>query len=50
MTSGATLFNPYEGDGKTVATKSNLVVTGSDGSNVSFLDSCCRHPTPTVGP
>ena len=49
MISGATLFNPYEGDGKTVATKSNFFVTTADGTKASFLDSCSGHPTPSVG-
>lgn len=46
MISGAALFNPYEGNGTTVAMKSNFTVTGSDGKPVAFLDSCNGHPTP----
>ncbi len=46
MISGAALFNPYEGDGNTVATASNFTVTGSAGQDVAFLDSCSGHPTP----
>lgn len=46
MISGAALFNPYEGDGVTVATASNFSVTGSQGQQVWFLDSCNAHPTP----
>ena len=46
MISGAVLFNPYEGDGSTVATASNFTVKGSDGSDVAFLDDCNGHPTP----
>lgn len=49
MISGAALFNPYEGDGVTVAAASNFSVTGSDGSQVWFLDSCSGHPTPMMG-
>lgn len=46
MISGAALFNPYEGNGTTVAMASNFTVTGSDGEPVAFLDSCNGHPTP----
>jgi hypothetical protein len=49
MISGASLFNPYEGDGSTVATQSNFAVAGSDGVDVWFLDSCNGHPTPMMG-
>ncbi len=46
MISGAALFNPYEGDGVTVATASNFFVKNSAGENVAFLDTCNGHPTP----
>ena len=46
MISGAALFNPYEGDGSTVAVQSNFTVKGTDGTDVAFLDSCSGHPTP----
>ena len=46
MISGAALFNPYEGDGATVATKSNFSVKNAAGKDVFFLDSCNGHPTP----
>ena len=46
MISGATLFNPYEGDGTTVATASNFTVKNAKGESVAFLDSCSGHPTP----
>ncbi len=46
MISGAALFNPYEGDGSTVATASNFTVKNSAGQDVAFLDSCSGHPTP----
>lgn len=46
MISGAVLFNPYEGDGSTVATASNFTVKNSAGQDVAFLDSCNGHPTP----
>ena len=46
MISGATLFNPYEGDGSTVATASNFSVKNAEGADVWFLDNCSGHPTP----
>lgn len=46
MISGATLFNPYEGNGTTVATASNFTVKNAAGNDVAFLDSCNGHPTP----
>ncbi len=46
MISGAALFNPYEGDGKTVALASNFSVKDSSGKDVWFLDSCNGHPNP----
>jgi len=46
MISGAALFNPYEGDGSTVATASNFTVTNASGQSVAFLDDCNGHPTP----
>ncbi len=49
MISGAVLFNPFEGDGSTVAMASNFTVKGADGSDVPFVDSCSGHPTPMQG-
>ena len=46
MISGASLFNPYEGDGSTVATQSNFSVKDANGNDVWFLDDCAGHPTP----
>ncbi len=46
MVSGATLFNPYEGDGSTVAAASNFSVKNDAGEDVFFLDACAGHPTP----
>ncbi len=46
MISGAALFNPYEGDGTTVATQSNFSVKNSQGQDVWFLDDCNGHPNP----
>jgi YHYH protein len=49
ITSGAVLFNPYEGDGKTIATLDNFTLKNSQGQDVAFLDSCNGHPTPMMG-
>ena len=49
MISGSVLFNPYEGDGKTVAMSSNFSLTNADGSKVWFVDHCSGHPTPDSG-
>jgi hypothetical protein len=49
MLSGAVLFNPYEGDNKTVATLDNFTLKNSKGQDVAFLDSCNGHPTPMMG-
>lgn len=46
MISGAVLYNPYEGDGKTVAMANNFTVTNSSGITASFVDKCAGHPTP----
>jgi hypothetical protein len=46
MISGAVLYNPYEGDGKTVAMSSNFTITNSAGITASFVDKCAGHPTP----
>ena len=40
--SGAVIFNPYEGDGTSVAVDNNFDVDG-----VPFLDSCNGHPLPS---
>jgi hypothetical protein len=48
MISGAVLFNPYEGDGKSVATLDNFTLKNSKGQDVGFLDSCNGHPTPRM--
>ena len=49
MISGAVLYNPYEGDGKTVAMANNFTVTNSAGITASFVDKCAGHPTPDIG-
>ncbi|MBX9927660.1 MAG: YHYH protein [Gemmatimonadaceae bacterium] len=49
---GAALFNPYEGDGSTVANADNVSYTFTDNSGVqrtaSFIDSCGGHSTPVM--
>ncbi len=42
--SGGVFFNPYEGDGTSVALDNNFDVDG-----VPFLDTCSGHPLPTGG-
>ena len=49
MISGAVLYNPYEGDGKTVAMANNFTITDSNGITASFVDKCTGHPTPQQG-
>lgn len=49
MISGAVLYNPYEGDGTTVAMSSNFTITNSAGVTASFVDKCAGHPTPDMG-
>jgi len=49
MISGSVLFNPYEGDGKTVAMASNFTITNAAGITASFVDQCAGHPTPMIG-
>lgn len=49
MISGAVLFNPFEGDGKTVAMASNFTITDANGITASFVDKCTGHPAPVQG-
>lgn len=46
MISGAPVYNPYEGDGKTVAMNGNFTLTNKEGKQVAFMDSCNGHPSP----
>jgi len=46
LLSGAPLYNPYEGDGTTVALAHNFYVENSVGEKVYFVDGCFGHPTP----
>jgi hypothetical protein len=49
MVSGAVLYNPFEGDGKTVAMANNFTITNGAGITASFVDKCAGHPTPDIG-
>jgi len=44
LVNGAVVFNPYEGDGKTVAVTGNVYLTDSNGVKWGFLDKCNGHP------
>jgi hypothetical protein len=44
LANGAVVFNPYEGDGKTVAVTGNVYLTDSTGIKWGFLDECNGHP------
>ena len=44
LANGAVIFNPYEGDGKTVAVTGNVYLTDSNGVKWGFLDMCNGHP------
>jgi hypothetical protein len=45
MISGTVLYNPFEGDGTTVAMASNFTITDANGNTGSFIDKCAGHPT-----
>jgi len=44
LVNGAVVFNPYEGDGKTVAVTGNVYLKDSKGVQWGFLDVCNGHP------
>ena len=46
MISGAMVYNPYEGDGETVALASNFTIKNDEGEDVPFADACNAHPSP----
>ena len=46
LISGAPVYNPYEGDGVTVAMNANFTLTNKQGQEVAFMDSCTGHPSP----
>jgi hypothetical protein len=49
MISGAVLYNPFEGDGTTVAMANNFTITNASGITASFIDKCAGHPIPNSG-
>ena len=49
MISGAVIYNPFEGDNKTVAMANNFTITNSEGITASFVDKCAGHPIPDSG-
>lgn len=49
MISGAVMYNPFEGDNKTVAMANNFTITDSSGITASFVDKCAGHPIPDMG-
>lgn len=46
MISGSPVYNPYEGDGVTVAMNANFTLTNAQGQQVPFMDACHAHPSP----
>ncbi len=46
MISGAMTYNPFEGDGETVAAASNFTLTNDEGEQVPLVDDCFGHPAP----
>jgi len=46
MISGSPVFNPFEGDGVTVAMNANFTLKNEQGEDVPFMDACMAHPSP----
>lgn len=46
LISGSPIYNPYEGDGTTVAMNANFTLTNAQGREVPFIDACSGHPAP----
>jgi hypothetical protein len=46
MISGVTVYNPYEGDGTTIAMNANFTLKDDSGADIPFMDSCNGHPAP----
>lgn len=46
MISGSPVYNPFEGDGTTVAMNANFTLTNQQGQLVPFMDDCHGHPAP----
>ncbi len=44
--SGSTVYNPFEGDGSTVAMNANFTIPNKAGMPVAFMDACNGHPSP----
>lgn len=44
--SGSPIYNPYEGEGTTVAMSANFTLPNADGELVPFMDDCNAHPAP----
>jgi hypothetical protein len=46
LISGSPIYNPYEGEGVTVAMNANFTLTNPEGLLVPFMDDCNGHPAP----
>lgn len=46
MISGVHVYNPFEGDGVTVAMNANFTMTNDNGDAIPFMDDCNAHPSP----
>lgn len=47
MISGVKVYNPFEGDGVTVAMNANFTMKNGAGEDVPFMDACNAHPSPS---
>lgn len=50
MISGSPVYNPFEGDGVTVAMNANFTLTNALGELIPFMDACHGHPAPHPRP
>lgn len=46
LISGSPVYNPFEGEGVTVALSANFTIPNAEGKPVVFLDACNAHPSP----
>jgi hypothetical protein len=46
LISGSPVYNPFEGDGVTVAMNANFTLPNSKGQLIPFMDDCHGHPAP----
>lgn len=46
MISGSPVYNPYEGDGTTIAMNGNFTLANAEGQLIPFMDDCHGHPAP----